>query len=182
MGTTRRAKITVFSVVVTGALSFLIASEVMVLNEKRKANARIVSEKPENSEFIEERFALAKLHLQRDEKNMALRILNDISQEKISDEIRAKALFNSANIYFRAAVDAKENFKTELVVPNLELAKLTYRKALELFPVHRGSRYNLERALQMAPERNFNASDDSIRPERGERAVTTMKLQAIGMP
>ena len=34
----------------------------------------------------------------------------------------------------------------------------------------------------MAPERNFNASDDSIRPERGERAVTTMKLQAIGMP
>ena len=160
MGTTRRAKITFFSVVVTGILFFLIANDVMVLNEKRKANARIVSEKPEDSEFIEERFALAKLHLQRDEKNMALRILNDISQEKISDEIRAKALFNSANIYFRAAVDAKENFRTELVVPNLELAKLTYRKALELFPVHRGARYNLERALQMAPERNFNASDD----------------------
>ena len=98
-------------------------------------------------EFIEERFALAKLHLQRDEKNMALRILNDISQEKISDEIRAKALFNSANIYFRAAVDAKENFKTELVVPNLELAKLTYRKALELFPIHRGARYNLEKGI-----------------------------------
>ena len=34
MGTTRRAKITVFSMVVTGTLSFLIASEVMVLNEK----------------------------------------------------------------------------------------------------------------------------------------------------
>ena len=98
MGTTRRAKITVFSVVVTGILSFLIASDVMVLNEKRKANARIVSEKPENSEFIEERFALAKLHLQRDEKNMALRILNDISQEKISDEIRAK-LFLTAQIF-----------------------------------------------------------------------------------
>ncbi|MDA9719040.1 hypothetical protein N9U60_01430 [Betaproteobacteria bacterium] len=182
METTRRTKITFFSVVVTGALFFLIVNDVMGLNEKRKANSRIASEKPENSEFIEERFALAKLHLKRDEKNMALRILNDISQENISDEIRAKAFFNSANIYFRAAVDAKENFKTELVVPNLELAKLTYRKALEFFPGHRGARYNLERALQMAPELDFNVSDDSIRPERGERAVTTMKLQAIGMP
>ena len=134
METTRRAKITVFSLaVVTGILVFLIANEGVVLNEKRKANARIVSEKPENSEFIEERFALAKLHLQRDEKNMALRILNDISQEKISDEIQGNSFFNSANIYFRAAVDAKENFKTELVVPNLELAKLTYRKALNFF-------------------------------------------------
>ena len=182
METTKRAKITFFSLVTTGALFLLIANDVMVLNEKRRANSRIVSEKPENSEFIEERFALAKLHLQRDEKNMALRILNDISQEKISDEVRAKALFNSANIYFRTAVDPKENFKMDLVVPNLELAKLTYRKALEFFPDHRGTRYNLERALQMAPERDFNTSDDSIRPERGERAVTTMKLQAIGMP
>ena len=182
METTKRAKITFFSTVVVGVLFFLIAREGMVLNEKRKANVRIASEKPENSIFIEERFAVAKLHLQREEKNMALRVLNDISQEKISDEFKAIALFNSANIYFRTAVDAKENFKTELVVPNLELAKLTYRKALELFPGHLGARYNLERALQMAPERDFNTSEDSIRPERGERAVTTMKLQAIGMP
>ncbi len=182
METTRRTKITFFSLAVVGALVFLIANEGVILNEKRKANIRIASETPENSEFIEERFALAELHLQRNQKNMALRVLNDISQEKISDEFKAIALFNSANIYFRAAVDAKENFKTELVIPNLELAKLTYRKALELFPDHLGARYNLERALQMAPERDFNTSGDSIRPERGERAVTTMKLQAIGMP
>ena len=182
METTRRTKITFFSLAVVGALVFLIANEGVILNEKRKANIRIASETPENSEFIEERFALAELHLQQNKKNMALRVLNDISQEKHSDEVKAIALFNSANIYFRAAVDAKENFKTELVIPNLELAKLTYRKALELFPDHLGARYNLERALQMAPERDFNTSGDSIRPERGERAVTTMKLQAIGMP
>ena len=83
---------------VVGALVFLIANEGVVLNEKRKANIRIVSEKPENSEFIEERFALAKLHLQRNEKNMALRILNDISQEKISDEFKAIA-FLTAQIF-----------------------------------------------------------------------------------
>ena len=40
------------------------------INEKRKANIRIASETPENSEFIEERFALAELHLQRNQKNI----------------------------------------------------------------------------------------------------------------
>ena len=113
-GNYKANKNNLFFFAVVGVLVFLIANEGVVLNEKREANIRIASETPENSEFIEERFALAELHLQRNQKNMALRVLNDISQEKISDEFKAIALFNSANIYFRAAVDAKENFKTEL--------------------------------------------------------------------
>ena len=182
MGTTRRTKLTFISVAILLTLLFMIATEGLNLSEILKANHRIISDVPENSDFPAERFAMAELYLKRDQKNMALKILNDLSQEKVSDKIRAKALFNSANIYFRTAVDASENFKEELIVPNLELAKSTYRKALELFPEHRASRYNLERALQMAPEKDFNINDDTMKPERGERAVTTMKLQAIGMP
>ena len=182
MGITRRAKLTSFSVLITILILVAIFVDTIFLTEIKQANNRITNKTPRSSEFVEERFALAKIYLTREQKDMALRILNDISQDKFSDEIKAKALFNSANIYFRTAVEAREDFKEELIVPNLELAKMTYRKALELQPSHRGSRYNLERALQMAPEKNFTVSDDSIRPERGERAVTTMKLQAIGMP
>ena len=182
MEITRRTKLTFFSVVFLTSLIVLATIETVRLMEILKANYRILNSIPQKSRFIEEKFALAELHLEKEQKNLALRTLNDISQEKISDHIRALALFNSANIYFRTAVDAKENFEDELIVPNLELAKSTYRKALELLPDHPGARYNLERALQMAPEKNFNVDENRVRPERGERAVTTMKLQAIGMP
>ena len=79
-------------------------------------------------------------------------------------------------------MQALENSDEASSVPNFELAKLTYRKCLHLSPFHSGARYNLERALLLSPEKSFDEKDNSIKPERGESAVTTMKLQAQGMP
>ena len=87
-----------------------------------------------------------------------------------------------ANIYFTVALIAKDNGDSASATPNFELAKSTYRKCLSINPFHEGARYNLERALFFSPEKNFDPNEDSFQPERGESAVTTMKLQAQGMP
>ena len=54
----------------------MIATEGLNLSEILKANHRIISDVPENSDFPEERFAMAELYLKRDQKNIILALLN----------------------------------------------------------------------------------------------------------
>ena len=135
-----------------------------------------------DSDFYEEQFSLAEKFILEKKQEMALAVYNNIEQSNAPIVLKQESLYNSANIYFRAALNAQNDGDEVSALPNFELAKLTYRKCLNLSPSHLGARYNLERALIYSPEKVFDKDKSSLRPERGESAVTTMKLQAQGMP
>ena len=179
----KRKKLTFFSFLV---LLFLIAALVIdsyKFLQMKEATERIENNiSQHNSIFYEEQFNAAKKYIQEKKFEMALAVYNNIEQSNASSEFKQQALFNSANIYLESAITALENGDEASSVPNLELGKLTYRKCLNLNPYHYGARYNLERALILSPEKKFEKKDNSIKPERGESTVTTMKLQAQGMP
>ena len=65
--------------------------------------------------------------------------------------VSVAAEYNLANAYLREAlkIDEKTSSKT---LPLVELAKQRYRNLLHYSPQHWNARYNLERALIMAPE------------------------------
>ena len=161
---------------------FLIADSYQFL-QINKAKFRIENNQPKHlSIFVEEQFFAAQKFIDEEKFEMALAVYNNIEQSNAIISFKQEALFNSANIYLNAATIAIEEGDDSSAVPNFELAKMTYRKCLHLSPFHLGARYNLERALLLSPEKEFEKKGNSIKPERGESAVTTMKLQAQGMP
>ncbi|OUV04156.1 MAG: hypothetical protein CBC42_00165 [Betaproteobacteria bacterium TMED82] len=183
MGKIRRKNITLFSLIILGMLLALCTREVYWVTKVLEANERIVADEPSgNSVFIEEKFALAIKLVSQGDFNTALSLYNSIEQLSTNEKLKIASLFNSANIYYRGGLKAIEDDNAQIAIPNFELAKLTYRKVLMLSPEHHAARYNLERVLKLSPEKNFGEKSDSTRPERGERAITTMRLQALGMP
>jgi mxaK protein len=179
----KRKKLTFLSFFILSIVCVFLGVDSYNLLQMNKAKSRMENNNPKNdSVFFEEQFSAAEKFIDKEKFEMALAIFNNIEQSNASINLKQEALFNSANIYFNSAINALENNDEASSVPNLELGKLTYRKCLNLNPLHYGARYNLERALLIAPEKNFEKKNNSMRPERGESAVTTMKLQAQGMP
>jgi mxaK protein len=94
--------------------------------------------------------------------------------------LAAAAHYNSGNIHLREALQlARDDLLGQRPQP-AELAKQRYRDALRVQPGHWGARYNLERALRLAPE----VEDDAAAPPplQSERAVTTMRGFTLGLP
>lgn len=183
MGKFKRKKLTYICFFFLFMIMISISLNLLWLLNAKSANKRIVEKTPSNSsKFVQESFALAKLYSNENNYSSSLAVYNSIEQSEVNQTIKVAALYNSANIYFKTAIMAIENNDNQLSFPNLELAKSTYRKTLYYSPFHIGARYNLERVLQISPEKNFNEKSDFTNPERGEQAVTTMKLQALGMP
>jgi mxaK protein len=67
-------------------------------------------------------------------------------------------------------------------LPLVELAKQSYRDALRAEPFDWDARYNLERALALAPEADDANSDDTEPPANKERTVTTAKVGRKDLP
>lgn len=179
----KRKKLTFLSFFIIFFLTGALTIDLYKFLQMNKATERIEKNiSQNNSVFFEEQFHAAKKFIEEEKFEMALAVYNNIEQSNASVELKQEALFNSANIYLDSAITALENGDEASSVPNLELGKLTYRKCLNLNPYHYGARYNLERALLLSPEKDFEKKKNSIKPERGESAVTTMKLQAQGMP
>ena len=94
----------------------------------------------------------------------------------------AAARFNSANLLVRQAIEVRASAQPGQAIALLELAKEYYRDVLRDDPSNWDARYNLERAQRLQPD----ADDDEAPPlgqERNrERAVTTMRGYAPGLP
>jgi len=73
------------------------------------------------------------------------------------------AQFNLANLYLRQAL-ASGTITSSDTLPMVELAKQRYRDLLRVMPEHWPARYNLERALNMAPEGTDRVGDERIEP------------------
>ena len=100
----------------------------------------------------------------------AERILNPLVNDPSDVAIHNGAQYNLANAYLRQAL-ASGTETTSQSLPMVELAKQRYRELLHNTPEHWPARYNLERALRMAPEGSDQSDDEDIDPVKSVNVV-----------
>lgn len=93
----------------------------------------------------------------------AERILNALVSDSSDTQMNIGAQYNLANAYLRQALFSG-NETTSKTLPMVELSKQRYRDLLGDMPEHWPARYNLERALRMAPEGSDRLDDGRIDP------------------
>lgn len=95
-------------------------------------------------------------------------------------DLSQAALYNLGNLYMRDALadGASEVFRS---LPLIELAKQRYRDVLRTEPADWDARYNLSRALQLAPEIEQELEEKEEPPER-EQSVSTLQGARIDLP
>lgn len=90
-------------------------------------------------------------------------------------DLRRLALYNMGNLHMRAALKDPQA-TTDQTLPLIELAKQSYRDLLRETPEDWDARYNLERALYMAPEADEDVADDGP-PAPKEHSVSTNRAK-----
>jgi mxaK protein len=98
------------------------------------------------------------------------------------EDLRQGARYNLGNLHLREAL-ARGEADVANALPLVELAKQRYRDALREHPDDWDARYNLERALWLAPEiaQAAAAADDGPAPPK-ERVVTTLQGVRLDLP
>lgn len=159
----------------------LIAYHAIRLDEIKRINAAIASTRV--SEFDatvpEARFARALALAQAGESEAAMKAYKAIIEGDRRDLSRA-AKYNLGNLYMRDALEngAEQAFRS---LPLIELAKQRYRDVLRDEPMHWDARYNLSRALQLAPEIEQELEEKEDPPEK-EQSVSTLQGARIDLP
>lgn len=92
------------------------------------------------------------------------------------------AKYNSANLNLREALAKRGGNAEGEALPLIELAKQSYREVLRADSDNWDARYNLERALRLAPEKEEGDAAALLPPPGMERAITTMKAFTLGLP
>jgi mxaK protein len=133
----------------------------------------------ESSAPAEARFAVAWAAGQRGEVTRAVALYREVAQARPA--LAGAALYDAANALLREADRVAANGDWVGARPLFELAKETYREALRLEPGRWDARYNLERALRMAPEEDDGGTPTPMGGE-SERSVTTMRAFTLGLP
>ncbi len=100
--------------------------------------------------------------------------------DRYGGELRVAALYNSANIHLRQALEFRRADNEPALITPAELAKSAYRAALRIDPQHWNARFNLERALRLRPD--APEGDPPPAPSQAERAATTMRGSTLGLP
>jgi len=103
--------------------------------------------------------------------------------EKLGDRAWANAArYNAASIHLRQAMVVREASDEGHALPMLEQAKEGFRSVLRADPTQWNAKYNLERALRLAPEADDEQNDAAPAPHAAERAPTTMRGFTLGLP
>ena len=95
--------------------------------------------------------------------------------------LREAALYNLGNLHLRQALKVGAA-APDTAAPLVELAKQSYRDALRADPADWDARYNLERALQLAPEVDEQAADDGEPEPDKEITITTAPAGRSDLP
>lgn len=96
-----------------------------------------------------------------------------------ASDVAQLARYNLGNLHLRQAI--KTGVDDPQALPLIELAKIQYREVLALEPDNWNARFNLERALWLAPELEATKRGHEA-PHTSERAATTMKVEHGDLP
>lgn len=97
-------------------------------------------------------------------------------------QVRQAARYNLGNLHLRQALAGNGDAGINDRLPLVELAKQRYRDALRAEPGDWDARYNLERALWLAPEIEAVATEDERDKAPRERVVTTLQGVHLDLP
>jgi len=95
--------------------------------------------------------------------------------------LREAALYDLGNLHLREALRRWPTDR-DAAAPLVELAKQALRDALRVDPADWDARYNLERALQLAPEVDAAAPDDGEPEPDKELTITTAPAGRSDLP
>jgi mxaK protein len=145
-----------------------------------RAIARAADPAASTGDFAEARFAhaLALAHAGRYEAALAA---HKALVQAEHGPLREAALYNLGNLHLRQALRTGPLPPPESL-PLVELAKQALRDALRADPGDWDARYNLERALSLAPEIDDQASEESEPPVQRERTITTAPAIRSDLP
>ncbi|MCD2340464.1 MxaK protein [Ideonella azotifigens] len=106
----------------------------------------------------------------------AIKLYSRLLQDDSPSGLRLVALYNLANVYLRQGMAGAPGDS----VAALELAKQRYRELLRTAPQEWDARYNLERALRLAPENEAAFADENVPVE--QRRVRMRGMKAGDLP
>jgi mxaK protein len=149
------------------------------LRKVDRINTAIVTGQPMAEEVPQVRLAQA-LQLARTGKfTAALKGYKALLESE--DDVRLIALYDLGNLNMREATRNGEG-EAQRSLPLIELAKQSYRDELRGNPGDWDARYNLERALWLAPEYDDPMLQRSQSPVRSEHAMSTLQGAKIDLP
>jgi mxaK protein len=96
-------------------------------------------------------------------------------------DLRQVALYDLGNLHLRQALKSGLHDEAQLL-PLTELAKQSYRELLRQDPADWDARYNLERALRVAPEEDEDAGEDTGPADPKEHQRSTIADPRMELP
>jgi len=126
------------------------------------------------------RFAAAFALAKKGDVQAALNLYRELESGNDA-QIRADAKFNSANLYFEQSLALRVSADPSRALTLVELAKQSYRELLRDHSDDWDARYNLERALRVAPDPEQDTQ--GLPPPPGARRTpTTVRAESLGLP
>jgi len=132
-----------------------------------------------DADVPEARFARASALAQSGKTEAALDIYKSLARGSRSD-IKHAALYNTGNLYMRAAERRNADAPFESL-PLIELAKQAFRDLLRDQQDDWDARYNLDRAIWLAPEIDYE-QDESDAPNKEQHVKSQVRGGAVFLP
>jgi mxaK protein len=150
------------------------------LRDAARVNAVIAGKSRESadSDRPEARFVNALTLAKSGDYEGALKAYRLVSHEE-NGSVAIAALYNAGNLQLREAMKEGTGASAR-ALPLIELAKQNYRAVLRRDPQSWDARYNLERALWLAPE--IEQTGDRIRRDAEERVMSTLQNTRAELP
>jgi mxaK protein len=141
--------------------------------------AGTLADRAAGSSLPEAQFAYAVALAKRGDYEGALKQYKVLSRGSRAD-LATDAFYNAGNLQLREAL--KEGREAAVrALPLIELAKQSYRSVLRRDPQSWDARYNLERALWLAPELDEVLSE-SITRDAENRVMSTLQSTRADLP
>jgi mxaK protein len=176
----RRTAHLAFGAIVAGLATFCVYQAIR-LHEARQVNAAVagVNAKGTASTLPEARFVQALAIARSGDNEGALKAYKALARDA-PPALAAAALYNAGNLQLRAAMKEGPDAAVR-ALPLIELSKQSYRAGLRIDPHNWDARYNLERALWLAPEME-ETQVDRVRRDAEERVMSTLQSTRADLP
>ncbi|MEX2495186.1 MAG: hypothetical protein WD448_03800 [Woeseia sp.] len=167
---------------IAGLVSFLLAAVLYdgyrLLQESRVNRALENIEAAEGVDFDHGRLHFARAWALQQEGKFedALKAYGAIDVGN-DERLGADLSYNLANLYFRRALQFREEGADDLALPLIELAKEGYRELLRANSQDWAAKYNLELALKIAPETDLEEVEEERNPEHNPRAAAGVQVR-----